>query len=397
MNTLEIPSASHLIRPFSMTHLPQIRFGNGAVAQLVSEIKQWGSIPLLVTGARSFRTSEHWANLVEELKQNGIQYRECSVEGEPTPEQIDVAVQQFYGSVDLVVGLGGGSALDAAKAMAGLLGLAEPASIRDYLEGVGAELVYPGPSLPFLAVPTTAGTGSELTKNAVITQHGPGGFKKSFRDDQLLAKVAIVDPELLHSCPRSVMVANAMDALTQLIESYTSPKANPMTLALVESGLAHFMTAFDPNNDTPIRDYAGIAYAAMISGLCLAQTGLGAVHGIASPLGAFFSVPHGAACGILLAETTAINVAAMQARDQGNPALVKYQRVAELLGCKQLDDLVTLLRRWQGESLLPSLSSFGMERKDFESIVAASGGNSMKTNPIKLTPDELTGILQACI
>lgn len=397
MKTLAQSYNQSLISPFNMTQLPQICFGNGVFSQLVSHIIRWGKRPLLVTGASSFRKSPQWSTLIEELTHVGIIYETYAIAGEPTPYQVDQAVTQFSGQVDVVVGLGGGSALDAAKAIAGLLGLPEPFAVRDFLEGVGVERAYTGPSLPFIAVPTTAGTGSELTKNAVITQHGAGGFKKSFRDDQLLAKVAIVDPELLHSCPRSVMVANAMDALTQLIESYTSPKANPMTLALVESGLTHFVAAFDPSQVQPVNDYAGIAYAAMISGLCLAQTGLGAVHGIASPLGAYFSIPHGEACGILLADTTAVNVAAMQARDLDNVALCRYHKVAELLGCGGTHELVALMHQWQCEALLPSLSSFGITEQDFASIVAASGGNSMKTNPIKLSPDELEAILLACI
>jgi len=234
------------------------------------------------------------------------------------------------------VGIGGGSALDAAKAIAGLLRVGD--SVMDYLEGVGPEKPYTGPAVPFIAVPTTAGTGSEATKNAVLSRHGRDGFKKSFRDERLVAQHALVDPDLLIGCPPELIAANGMDALTQLVESWTSLRANPFTDALALSGLEAARDALLPwyenaGGPADITEAARsrMAYASLISGITLAQVGLGAVHGLASPLGAFFPIPHGVVCGTLLAEATDINIRAMRERDRHNPALARYARLAEIL------------------------------------------------------------------
>ncbi len=201
---------------------------------------------------------------------------------------IDAAVNEYApADIDVVLGIGGGSAMDAAKAIAGLLRVKQ--SVMDFLEGVGPELPYRGPAVPLIAVPTTAGTGSEATKNAVLSKQGHDGFKKSFRDDRLVAEVAIVDPDLLSSCPREVIAANGMDALTQLIESYVSIKANVFNDALgisglraARDGLVHLYQSAGADGAARER----MAYASLISGINLAQTGLGSVHGLASPLGA---------------------------------------------------------------------------------------------------------------
>ena len=242
---------------------------------------------------------------------------------------------------DVVVGIGGGSVLDTAKAVAGLL--IPGNSVMDHLEGVGPELPYRGPSVPFVAVPTTAGTGSEATKNAVLSVRGAGGFKKSFRDEALVARVAIVDPDLLAACPPELIAGNGMDALTQLLESYVSTKANPFTDALALSGLAAardgLLAWFE--EVAAARGAAGpgsvaavareqMAYAALCSGICLAQAGLGAVHGLASPLGAQYPIPHGAACGATLVAATRVNIAALEARDPGNRALSRYAAAGRL-------------------------------------------------------------------
>ena len=315
---------------------------------------------------------------------------------------INEAVTEFAADeIDVVVGVGGGSALDAAKAIAGLLRVQRP--VEDYLEGVGPELPYGGPAVPFIAVPTTAGTGSEATKNAVLSKQGLDGYKKSFRDDKLVAEVAIVDPDLLASCPASVIAANGMDALTQLIESYVSTNCNVFTDALGISGLRAardgLVTLFQSKgSDAGARER--MAYASLISGINLAQTGLGSVHGLASPLGAFYPVPHGVVCGTLVAAATEMNINAMYDREPDNPALERYARVSEVLAQQRfksrneaLDNLVLLLTRWTDDLKLAGLVHYGLNHDGLDHVVAHSRGSSMKTNPIVLSNDEIKSIL----
>lgn len=386
------------IGPFTVAALPRIIFGDGSFDRLADELATLGSRILIVTGGRSFTASPRWPQLQLRLQAAGLSWGLISIAGEPSPEQVDGAVRRYANQgIDLVLGIGGGSALDAAKAIAGLL--PGQHSVMDYLEGVGPQLPYRGPGLPLVAVPTTAGTGSEMTRNAVLTRHGDGGFKKSFRDDQLLARLALVDPQLLHSCPPRVLLANAMDAFTQLLESYVSIRASAFTDALAESGIRAFAAGFDARAASPVQDYSQLAYAAMLSGICLAQAGLGSVHGMASPLGAFFPIPHGVVCGTLLAPATAMNIRALRARAPASPALEKYARVAGWLGCgadtteEGCDTLVARLNAWSEHCDLPRLSAFGMTDADLPRVIAGSGGNSMKTNPLVLTDDEMREVL----
>ncbi len=393
--------------PFNVARLPRIAFGVGVFSRLPAVLAAYGTRVLVVTGSRSFQATENWDWLNRELDDHGFTRFHCTVPGEPTPELVDMAVQQHAGeNIDVVVGIGGGSALDAAKAIAGLLRVGD--SVMDYLEGVGPEKPYTGPAVPFIAVPTTAGTGSEATKNAVLSRHGPDGFKKSFRDDRLVAEHALVDPDLLIGCPAELIAANGMDALTQLVESWTSLRANPFTDALALSGLEAARNGLLPwyeNAGGPAEiteaPRSRMAYASLISGITLAQVGLGAVHGLASPLGAFFPIPHGVVCGTLLAEATDINIRAMRERDRHNPALARYARLAEILLETPLRDpeqgwtlLVGRLRAWSEHLQLPRLSAYGIGEGDLDHIVAHSRGSSMRTNPIELTDAELREILE---
>ena len=227
-----------IFRAFDIARLPHIVFGGGRIAELPGHIATHGRRALFVLGRRSFHNTPTWAKLQEDLRSGGIDWEETTVGGEPSPELVDAEVAAHKNdNIDVVVGLGGGSVLDAAKAIAGLLRPGN--SVMDHLEGVGRGVPYCGPAVPLIAVPTTAGTGSEATKNAVLSMRGADGFKKSFRDDQLVARVALVDPELLVSCPPELIAANGMDAFTQLLESYVSTRANPMTDALALSGMLH--------------------------------------------------------------------------------------------------------------------------------------------------------------
>jgi len=384
--------------PFSIARLPRIEFGSGSVGKLPAIAAAYGRHLLLVTGQRSFEASAAGQRLFAALRAQGLAWEQVKVAGEPSPAFVDASVAALRGTViDCVIGIGGGSALDAGKAIAGLLRPGN--SVIDHLEGVGPELPYQGPATPFIAVPTTAGTGSEATKNAVLSLQG--GFKKSFRDDKLVAEWAIVDPDLLASCAPALIAADGMDAFTQLIESFVSLRANPLTDALARSGLMAAREALSAlHREQSAGARAQMAYASLTSGICLAQASLGAVHGLASPLGAIFPIPHGVVCGTLVASATASNIAALEARAADSPALPKYAEIGRrfalqkgLNGTDARRFLVDALRDWEQELDLPRLSAYGIAAADFPRIVAACRAGSMKTNPVVLTDGELTELL----
>jgi alcohol dehydrogenase len=392
-----------VIKPFSIARFPRIEFGPGSINKLPALAAFYGNTILLVTGAKSLQQSGAWPGIEQSLKVAGFAWHTLAISGEPSPQVVDEAVAAHRSSnIDLVVGIGGGSVLDAAKAIAGLLRVGEP--VMNYLEGVGPEKKYQGPAVAFIAVPTTAGTGSEATRNAVLSVAGKDGFKKSFRDEQLVPEYALLDPDLLASCPPRLVAADGMDALTQLLESYVSSRTNPMTDALAWSGLTAardgLLPWYEGSGDQSAARCA-MAYAALISGITLAQTGLGSVHGLASPLGAFFPIPHGVVCGTLVAAATRINIDAMLSREPENPALDKYTKVSELLCRRQFstqeqawEELLELLDDWTQRLHLPTLDDYGVTPADFPHIVVHSRGSSMKTNPIVLSDEEITAVLE---
>lgn len=386
--------------PFSIARLPRIEFGDGMLRQLPDIAGRYGQRFLIVTGQRSFAASPAGEWLREEFARRGYGWQQLKVAGEPSPALVDETVATLRGEdFAAVIGIGGGSALDAAKAIAGLL---KPGnSVLDHLEGVGPEKPYLGPATPFIAVPTTAGTGSEATKNAVLTL--PGQYKKSFRDEKLVAEWALIDPELLATCPPALIAADGMDAFTQLLEAFVSTRANPLTDALARAGIMAAKGALlelyrDPKSEAR----RAMAFASLTSGICLAQTGLGAVHGLAAPLGALFAIPHGVACGTLLHAVTAANIHTLEARQPDSPALPKYAEIGRRLAMqKGLNGhdarrfLLDTLLHWQEALALPFLGTYGVTEKDIEHIAAGSRGSSMKTNPLTLSDLELAAILRA--
>ena len=390
--------------PFSVSRLPRIVYGSGRIGEVPALAAAYGSNALLITGKQSFCHTPRWQALVDGLAAKNIHWLHMTVSGEPSPTLVDQAVSGLHEEkVDVVIGIGGGSVLDAAKAIAGLLPHGN--SVMDHLEGVGQDIPYHGPSIPFIAVPTTAGTGSEATKNAVLSEQGRHGFKKSFRDECLVPEYAVVDPDLLASCPPELIAADGMDAFTQLLESYVSIKANPFTDALAWSGMSAvkegLFAAFEGEEPKASQGRGAMAYASLLSGITLAQAGLGSVHGLASPLGAYFPIPHGVVCGTLVAAATEVNIKAMQERDSGNPALAKYAQVGRLLsGRPELNDadarnaLTALLTEWSIRLRLPRLGRYGVSLSEFPLIVDNSRGSSMQTNPIILTDKEVETILR---
>jgi alcohol dehydrogenase len=407
--------------PFSVARLPRLVVGPGRLAELPEEISRRGRSALLVTGAHSFHDGPAWASLVAALDAAGIAWDHLPVAGEPSPELVDDAVAARRADPpDVVVGIGGGSALDAAKAIAGLLRSGTTA--LDHLEGVGRGVPYPGPATPFVAVPTTAGTGSEVTKNAVLSGRLPGvdhsagagsAFKKSFRDEALVARVAILDADLLASCPPAVIAGDGMDAVTQLLEALTSTGASPFTDAVARAGLAaaagalpawHAAALAGAPAEATATDRVAMSWAACCSGIALANAGLGAVHGIVAAIGARFPVPHGIGCGILLGATTRANVAALAARASASAALGRYADAGRLLAADpDLDDdaarttLLAELEAWTEALGVPRLADFGVKPRDLPDLVAESRGSSMRTNPVTLEDAEIAGILAACL
>ncbi len=404
------------VGPFAVVRLPRILFGAGRRAELPALVAAHGRRALVVTGARSLQVTPAWSELTAGLDEAGVAWERLAVHGEPSPEQVDEAVAtRRLDPPDVVVGIGGGSALDTAKAIAGLVRSGTAA--LDHLEGVGRGIPYPGPATPFIAVPTTAGTGSEATKNAVLSGRLAGDdgdragvpFKKSFRDDRLVAATAVVDPDLLDGCPPAVIAGDGLDALTQCLEAYVSTGASPYTDAIASSGFGAIGPALPawyaaarsgrPTAETAAAR-AAMAWGALASGIALANAGLGAVHGLIAALGVRHGVHHGTGCGILLAPATRMNLRALRARDPDGPALRRYAEAGrQLLADATLrpDDAADALVEWLAELTmqlgLPRLGDVGVGAGDVPTLVAESRGSSMRTNPIVLDDTEIAAIL----
>jgi len=395
---------------FAIGRLPRITFGAGVFAEVPTIVAGHGSRVLLVTGGHSFNQSPRRAELERGLADAGVTLvGSTAVSGEPGVADVSDPVDRFSDAqIDVVLGVGGGAVMDTAKAIAGLLKTGT--TLMDHLEGVGLGVPYPGPAVPVVAVPTTAGTGSEATRNAVITERGPQGFKRSFRDETMVPADAVVDPDLLATAPRSLIAANGLDALTQLLEAYTSQRATAFTDALARGGMEAARDGLvpwysDPEGPGAAAARSRMAYAALLSGVCLANAGLGAVHGLASPLGAQLPIPHGMACGAVLWQVISTNIAALTDRDPRSPALGKYADAGRTLAGlpSDADDetaraaLVETLRAWVEQLQVPGLSAFEMRRGHIPVVVADSPGSSMRTNPIALSDAELTSILERAL
>lgn len=390
-----------MISEFTFSRIPQIYFGPNKLFKLNNHIKKYGNNTLLLTGKNSFKNSDKWQPLITVLKKNNIFVIEEAVSGEPMPDFIDNIVAGFKGQkIDVVVAIGGGSVIDAGKAISAMLGKNE--SVKEFLEGVGGK-EHDGSKIPFIAVPTTAGTGSEATKNAVLREVRnveTHGFKKSLRHDSFIPDIAIIDPELHLNCPPKITAACGMDAFTQLLESYVSVKASPMTDALAFNGLENIknnLIEVYKNGVENIQARAAMAYASFLSGITLANAGLGTVHGFASVIGGYFDIPHGAVCGILMGEVVRKNVEYMNKEDNTNLALSKYAKVGRLFagddklsveeGCNSLINAISEMSKIMP---LPSLRDFGINKKEFEKIAEKTGN---KYNPVSFKKVQLKEIL----
>ena len=382
---------------FEFATATRIVFGAGSLGQVGPNVKSLGRRALVVVG----RHPRHAEKLLANLAGSGISATTYSVTGEPEISTVErgVAVAKTE-RCDCVVALGGGSVIDAGKAIAAML--TNAGELLDYLEIIGRGQALAKPSAPFVAIPTTAGTGAEVTRNAVLAspEHK---VKVSLRSPLMLPRLAVVDPELTYDLPPALTAATGLDALTQLIEPYVCLRANPMTDGFCAQGIprvARSLRAAVLNGTNPSAR-EDMAVASLFGGLALANAGLGAVHGFAGPIGGMFPAPHGAVCAALLPQVMAANVRALRERDPRNPALARYDQVAAWLTGHQnatADAGIEWVQKLVGDLPIPKLGAYGIREEHVADIVAkAANASSMKANPLELTPVELAQTLRLAL
>ncbi len=393
------------IPEFTFQKIPRIYFGKESLNNLSSIIKEQKSDNvLLTTGNNSLNKSGKLASIISLIKSNNTEFSHINVAEEPSVEFIDEVTKEFKNkNFDIIISVGGGSVIDTGKAISAMLHLND--SIINYLDGVGTKK-HDGIKIPFIAIPTTAGTGSEATNNAVISKKGQGDFKRSLRHNNLIPDYAIIDPVLTLTQPEYVTAFAGLDAFTQLLESFVSNKATPMTDALCMSAIQYFesnLIKVCTSAPDDINARACLAYSAMISGITLTNAGLGIVHGFASEIGGMFNAPHGAICAALLFAATKVNIDALNRDiDKNNHFLEKYAIIGQLIsqskdtkdiigGCNYLIDK---LLEWTKILKIPKLTSFGLNRASIPEIIKRVG---QKNNPINLSKVELENILKLSI
>ncbi len=382
---------------FEFATATRIIFGAGAASQAGANLKNYGRRALVVTGNNQQRAEK----LIAGLSSNSITSVTFPVTGEPgisTVEQgVAFAKQQ---NCDFVIACGGGSVIDAGKAIAAMM--TNEGGLLDYLEIIGRGQSLKRRPAPFIAMPTTAGTGSEVTRNAVLAspEHE---LKVSLRSPLMLPRVAVVDPELTYDLPPALTASTGLDALTQLIEPYVCLRANPMTDGFCVEGIQRAARSlreavFNGQNKDARED---MALASLFGGLALANAGLGAVHGFAGPIGGSFPAPHGAICAALLPHVMAVNIRALRDREPDSYALRRYYRIAHLLTGNlhaTADAGVEWVQKLVGELPIPKLGVYGIREEHVADLVTkAANASSMKANPIVLTPDELAATLRLAL
>jgi len=393
-----------MINSFGLKCPAKILFGSGELSRLPEEASRYGEKPLLVTGKNPLHDSKAFSALHARLSEKFPQVITAAVGHEPSPADIDRIVADVADAaeaVDMVIAIGGGSVLDSGKAIAAML--KEKGSVVTYLEGVGTRTPS-GAKVPFIAIPTTAGTGSEATANTVLSEVGADGFKKSLRHENYIPNLALVDPDLAGSCPPALSLACGMDCFTQLVEGYLSTKCSQLTDLLAVDGLKavarslRLLAAANPQPDTR----ADMAYATLLSGVVLTNAGLGTVHGFAAAVGSQVNIPHGAVCGTLMAETNLATLRKLRtsvASDQQRTALWKYARLGKIFSGQEAkndswyqDFFVEELKRLTQVAAMPRLSDYGITASVLPAIIDATGN---KNNPAELSADELGSILAA--
>lgn len=384
---------------FEFATTSRILFGTGTLTEAPGIIAAFGRRILIVTGSSQGRE----APLAGLLDKSSLAVEVLRIRREPQVEDIQQGVALCRASgIEVVVGFGGGSAVDAAKAIAAVV--TNPGELLDYLEVIGLGLQLKAPGLPCIAIPTTAGTGAEVTRNAVIDVPAQS-TKVSLRGPHVLPAVAIIDPQLALTVPAAVTAATGFDALTQVIEPYLCTRANPLTDALAREGIRiaadHLPRAYANGGDLAARE--GMAMVSLLGGLCLANAGLGAVHGLAGPLGGMFRAPHGALCAALLGPTLRTNLKAVRASTEPSRdnILQRFQDIARIL-CSRSDatpeDAIDWVDTHTRSLRIPKLSSYGVGPERFGQLIErALRASSMKYNPVKLMPEEISCILRTSL
>ena len=382
---------------FEFATAARVIFGPGVLREVGPLARGFGPRALVVTGANPQRAG----SVLSLLREHGVGVVTFPVTGEPEIETVQEGVmlaRQEHCS--MVISFGGGSVLDAGKAIAAML--ANTGELLDYLEVIGRGKALTEPVAPFIAIPTTAGTGSEVTRNAVLASP-VHGVKVSLRSPLMLPRVAVIDPELTYDLPPAVTASTGLDALTQLIEPYTCSRPNPMTDAVCVEGIRRaarsLRVVFADGSNTDAR--ADMAAASLFGGLALANAGLGAAHGFAGPIGGQFPAPHGAVCAALLPHVMAANLRALRQRQPASDSLRRYEEVARLVTGSEAatpEAGVEWVRKLVADLGIPGLGHYGLKREHTAELVGkASQASSMKANPIVLTADELAGILERAL
>jgi alcohol dehydrogenase class IV len=378
---------------FEFVTATRIVFGPGTARDLPSIVAAFGHHALWVTGANTHRAEP----LRHALAEAGVETTSFVVSNEPTTDLVRQGAKKASESgCNTVVAVGGGSVLDGAKAIAALA--TNPGELMDYLEVIGHGRAIEKSPLAFIAVPTTAGTGTEVTRNAVLTSP-EGRVKASLRSPLLLAKAAVVDPELTMCLPAALTASTGLDALTQLIEPYVSCRANPMTDGFCRSGIplvkCSLRRAYWHPDDLAARE--DMSLASLLSGLSLANAGLGIVHGFAAPIGGMFTAPHGAVCAALLPHAMEVNIAALRTLEPSHKALSRFDEIARWLtgqGNAKAMDGVTWVRELVSELGIPSLRKYGIATRDIPALCEkAAQASSTKGNPVPLVTGQLEEIL----
>jgi alcohol dehydrogenase class IV len=382
---------------FEFATATRILFGPGALREVGAAARGLGRHAFVVTG----RSGRHSEQLLDLLAAEGIAITTFAVAGEPTIDAVIAATDEARRSrCDLVIGLGGGSPIDAAKAVSALL--TNPGDPLDYLEVVGRGLPLTKPAAPCITIPTTAGAGAEVTRNAVLASSAHR-VKVSLRSPLMLPRLALVDPELTMDLPPALTASTGLDALTQLIEPYVSLRASPLSDGFCTEGIRRVARALRPafHDGANAAAREDMALASLMGGLALANAGLGAVHGFAAPIGGMFCAPHGAVCAALLPLVMEANLQVARQQAVAGDLCARYADVARLLTgdpSATPEDGVRWVRGLVADLRIPPLCTYGITSESVPALVEkAARASSMKANPLPLTPDELKAILQAAL
>lgn len=384
---------------FQVSRIPHLVFGVGARYKLTSLCEKYGKNIVLVTGKSSFDKSEYGKDILKQLSLAGFKIERYQMANEPLAENIDSIVNDAKNKqIHCVISIGGGSVVDSGKAISAMLPV--EGTIENYLEGIGQKN-HPGTKIPFIAIPTTSGTGSEATKNAVISKMGQDGYKKSLRHDNFIPDYAIIDPELTLDCPPEITASTGMDAFTQLVESYLSTQANDFTDILALEGIKRIISSLEKvvQDGKDLATRTDMAYAAYLSGITLANAGLGVIHGFAQPLGSLFPIPHGVVCGTLMSSAHEITLKAIDSEKNYDiwkkycvlGGMIAHENILE----SDIPNLIVMYLEELSERIkIPKLAIYGVKPENFDNIIAKT---SLKNHPVMLNNVHLKEILLKCL